>query len=425
MVDATDDYYGAATVGDDEYAQFNKVVVDSIITSETRYVYATKILSDQFTSVDSKAAAVTKTLVDILSITAVDYISRDPSKGLQDTTTTSETKTFNVGKYLVDITTTSENKYFNVAKYLAHVAATSEQLTRAVNKALLDSTTSIPESANFIVGKYSADTTNRSDTQQSSIQPKQFETVSSIESKAANSGKALADTLTITSIDYITRLPNKVLQDTTTTSETKYLQFQKYFTDSVSKSDTITTANNYLRSFQDMVDATDDYYGAATAGDDEYAQFNKVVVDTAITTETKYAYATKILSDQITSVDSKAVNLGKTLVDTLTITSIDYITRIVNKALQDITTTSESKTFGIGKYFADIINKADTQQSSIQPKQFETVRFADVLTFLKSGGYNFTDSIHSTDSGTINNQNYFASSYVTPGYAGTNVTFGT
>jgi hypothetical protein len=49
----------------------------------------------------------------------------------------------------------------------------------------------------------------------------------------------------------------------------------------------------------------------------------------------------------------------------------------------------------------------------------------DVLTFLKSSGYIFTDSIHSTDSGTINNQNYFASSYVTPGYAGTNVTFGT
>ena len=31
LVDATDDYYGAATVGDDEYASFTKVTVDNIL----------------------------------------------------------------------------------------------------------------------------------------------------------------------------------------------------------------------------------------------------------------------------------------------------------------------------------------------------------------------------------------------------------
>jgi len=444
-VDATDDYYGAATVGDDEYFSFNKGLVETVLTTESTYFSNSNQLTD--TATNSSTSYYTFTKPNSEQVVNSEQIRKQSNILLLDVNITSETKYFNASLVKLDTATTGEifsrtadyTRSFSDISIIADTAKLTNQL-RKQDTVTISSADVFSSLVNYV--KNYLDTSNTSEN--------------------------------------LSKVIGKFLTDVGQTAETKYLQFQKYLTDSVSKNDTITTATNYLRSFQDMVDATDDYYGAATVGDDEYAQFNKVVVDSIITSETRYVYATKILSDQFTSVDSKAAAVAKTLADTLSITAVDYITRGPSKGLQDTTTINETKIFGIGKYLvdltytsenkyfnvakyladiastseqltravnkalldsttsipesasfvvgkysADTINKADTQQSSIQPKQFDTVHFMDVLTFLKSGGYIFTDSIHSTDSGTINNQNYFASSYVTPGYAGTNVTFGT
>lgn len=444
-VDATDDYYGAATVGDDEYVSFNKGLVETVLSLDATYFSSSNELTDTITNTSTSYYTFTKPNSDAVDIS--EQIRKQPNVLLLDVSTTSETKYFDTSLIKLDTATTGEI-FSRTANYIRSysdigINTDSAELTVQLSKQDLI-TTSSADVFSTLVGyvKNYFDTTNTSE----------------------NLAKVLS----------------KFLSDVGQTAETNYLQVQKYFADTVSKSDTITTSVGYLRSFQDMVDATDDYYGAATVGDDEYAQFNKVATDTTITSETRYVSATKILNDQAAGVDSKAATVGKILADSTTITSIDYITRGSSKTLQDAATTAESNIFNTGKYLtdatitseskyfnvakylidvatsseqfvrsvnkilqdsttsipesasfsvskysADTANKSDTQQSSIQPKQFETVHFADILTFLKSGGYTFTDSIHSTDSGAVYNQNYFASSYVTPGYTGTITYFGT
>jgi hypothetical protein len=444
-VDATDDYYGAATVGDDEFFSLNKGLVETVLVTESTYFSNSNQLTDLVTNNSTSYYNFTKPNSE--QVFSSEQIRKQPNVLLLDVTITSEITYFNTNLIKLDTTTTGEI-FSRIVNYTRSYSDTSinidtVRLTNQLSKQDLVTTSSTDVFSSLVnyVKNY-------------------FDTSSTSESLA--------------------KVISKFLADVGQTAETRYLQVQKYFADISNKSDTITTTTSYLRSFQDMVDATDDYYGAATVGDDEYAQFNKVVIDSITTSETRYVYATKILSDQATSVDSKAAAVAKTLADILSITAVDYITRGPSKGLQDTTTISETKTFNVGKYLvdltttsenkyfnvakylahvattseqltrfvnkalldsttsipesasfsvgkysADTISKTDTQQSSIQPKQFDTVRFMDVLTFLKSGGYIFTDSIYSTDSGTINNQNYFASSYVTPGYAGTNVNFGT
>jgi hypothetical protein len=197
------------------------------------------------------------------------------------------------------------------------------------------------------------------------------------------------------------------LLDTSTTTETKAAQVTKPLTDSYSSSDLLTRSVNFIRSFQDLVDATDDYYGAATVGDDEYASFNKNVSDILTKLDIVRFSVSTILQDILHNFDTSKYTFTKPFTETTLNT--ETATKTTNTLQLDVT----------GLYNRDLA------KFTPQPNKFDSIVFTDILTYLKSTANLFTDSIHLTDSGTINNQNYFASSYVTPGYAGTNVNFGT
>jgi len=65
----------------------------------------------------------------------------------------------------------------------------------------------------------------------------------------------------------------------------------------------------------------------------------------------------------------------------------------------------------------DVLQKAPGKNLSSQSTT------SDVLTFFKFGNRLFSEIATTNDGGVINNQGYFAESYVEPGYAGTNTNF--
>jgi len=118
----------------------------------------------------------------------------------------------------------------------------------------------------------------------------------------------------------------------------------------------------------DTVRPTDDYYGASNIDDDQYATFNKTAADSFTKSE-----------------------------------------RFIYSALLEKRET---------------VNKAEEIKLNIGKNLLETLHFTETFTYDKYAVTLFSDQILKSDSGTINNQNYFASTYVEPGYAGTNRTIG-
>jgi len=151
-------------------------------------------------------------------------------------------------------------------------------------------------------------------------------------------------------------------------NDTQYLKPNKGLTDQNFVFEDFTTRLTSSFGLYDTVTATDDYYGAANIDDDQYATFNKTLSDTNTTTDT-FKYTAFI------------------------------------QQLQAFTLSEENK-FNVGKNVV------------------ETLHFMETFTYDKFAVTLFSDQILKSDSGTINNQNYFASTYVAPGYVGTNRTIG-
>jgi hypothetical protein len=118
----------------------------------------------------------------------------------------------------------------------------------------------------------------------------------------------------------------------------------------------------------DTVDATDDYYGLANVDDDQYARIAKKFNDN---------YTAK-----------------------------DYLK------------------YRASIKFTDIFNKTEKITLKTTLQSVDSTHFTETFVYSKYSRIDrvFTDQIVKSNSGLINNQNYFADKYVAPGYAGTNRT---
>jgi len=148
----------------------------------------------------------------------------------------------------------------------------------------------------------------------------------------------------------------------------KYIRVGKSIKDIPRISESIQRVLAIYLKLYDLVDATDDYYGLANVDDDQYARINKKFNDSY--------------------------------------TARDYL-----------------KYSGSVK-FTDIFNKTDRITLKVTLPRVDSTQFAETFVYNKYSGLNriFTDQILKSNSGLINNQNYFADKYVAPGYAGTNRT---
>lgn len=159
----------------------------------------------------------------------------------------------------------------------------------------------------------------------------------------------------------------KGIEDNSITSDQSSLYSYKVLLDEYSYTDTLYLVVDYNRSFSDTVYSTDDFYGSANIDDDQIAT--------------------------------------------------------VNKVLQELTLVNDKESFEI--YTSNLSSFSKNDIAALSPNKVLGSSFgtADVLTFRKYIDRYLEELNLVSDSGFINNQNYFSSNYVSPGYAGTNTYF--
>jgi hypothetical protein len=479
IVTATDDYYGLATVDDEQYATVEKTVTTDILTvsEQQYYLFATTLINSTI-SLDSTLLTIKKLFSDTLTIASTESIVREPVKNLQDTITSIETKYFDFSKLLQDLTTSNDLPVYYVGKLLENQGTSSEF-------------------ANFSFNKLSAD----------SLANTEYKNFNSTLLKQDN---AIASDQFIRLVNYI-----RNYFDSANITETSVITIGLNKQDIVNivSADTFTKFVSFIRDFQDTVSVTDDYYGLATIDDDQYATIGKTLtlevlkttdtletfaeyvrrlVDTGKNAETKTFLIRPLKSDSLISseifsalrnffrdyTDSNiATEIKELLVkttksdsivstDTLTyvkVTITVYVRNFTDSLItsetfstlinyirdySDNSIITETKVFLIKptksdsltssesfstltsyiKAYSDTSIFTETKAFLIKSTNSDSILSTDTLTYVLAAytgpTITLTDIIRSTDSGTINNQNYFASSYVTPGYAGTNTTFG-
>lgn len=246
LIDATDDFYGAATIGDDEYASVNKVLVD----------YAQ--------------------LLETIATQANYYRSGGENSF------------------------TADQAYITANKNLLETSVTQETVSSAFDTARQDS---------FI--------------QQDVL--------------AVQVGYVAADDASTTQDELALTVAPKLSDN--------YISADNAFTDvTANKQDNTSTseAKSFVVETQilEIVDATDDFYGAATIGDDEYAAVNKVLADYGTVTEEIITVTDfqRTLLDSTINQDVLALEPNKLLQDSSN--SSDTITMIEEKVLLEATSTS-------------------------------------------------------------------------------------
>lgn len=476
FVDATDDFYGSANIDDDQIANVGKTLVDWLASSEVRVIDLSIVKSDVATSTDQKESEVTKVSVDTFSSSEQLVYSVD--KATQDTTTTSDLQTYETGKALQDTGTTSEVKDFAVGKTLADtfgyaeevsysgvkylntgytvqdvtttawsayrsfddLVASSTQISFSASTELLTSTSNTDTLANettkvsedsFITSDelsrtvdYNRDfadyidatddfygAANIDDDQIANVGKSSIDWVNTGEQTAYDVSKVLADSYTAPDVLYSATY--KVTSDTTGNVDVAF-----YSADKVLNTGYITQETVAVEAAKTTADTT-----TTTDLFARQVDFNRDVVDSSSASETVY------------------LNTGKPIVDSTTTSDTTTLVADFNRSPTDIANSSETLSFGVSKSIVDILGLSEIpvfENSKILSDSFtkqDEIRNApnkgvvdytistDYVTFYLFTNRYFDEIATTNDSGVINNQSYFAGSYVEPGYAGTNTYF--
>ena len=121
--------------------------------------------------------------------------------------------------------------------------------------------------------------------------------------------------------------------------------------------DTLSKALTYNRKLFDSIFTTDDYYGAATIDDDEYASFNKKIAEQVVFAQNSTKYLRLIKSNLILNFSVNNLKLYKVLYSS-TNYAYDVKTTRYLKNILNTNSLSDTKTFNILKsYVEEQINK--------------------------------------------------------------------
>ena len=419
FIDATDDFLGEANIDDDQVARVNKVIVDYGSTVDNIRLMT---IGKNFTDIATTAELFSRTVN--YNRSATDLVQRSDTsyyqfgKSIQDTKNVIDqfTTLVNYNRQVVDLTQRSDISFYQVGKNLQDLIQS-------------------PDTSFYRVSKNTVDTVTKTDT---------F-------TRTVNYNRSVADIPR--GLDLSFYRIGKGIADLAQESDISYYRVGKGATDTATSTDTLTRAVNYNRSLTDFIDATDDFLGVANIDDDQVARVGKGVTDTTTTADTltRTVNYNKSLTDTAQESDTSFYRVGKGVTDTAT--STDTLTRAVNynRSLTDfidatddflgVANIDDDQVARVGKILLNYANIADPNSKSfgkqLQDNQIgtdiayknlrknivETLVVQDVITFLKFIGYQVLDTVASNDSGFINNQNYFADTYVLPGYVGTNTNF--
>jgi hypothetical protein len=363
-IDATDDYYGLANIDDDQYTRVNKGIVDTISFVEkvtpVSFILYTPITESSSTNQELRKFVRKFPSVDIANIDNIEYTSIKVNKRANNEIFYKFDQSSNdFSKVLIDI-----------IKFTDFVVTTKQ-----LNQLFLE--------------------TSRTNSTNIKLNPKKVfrdtKTVFDYYFYRVTYGRDIIETLTInnTGDKKYVRIGKRTANETT------------HITESIQR--LIAT---YIKLY-DTVDATDDYYGLANVDDDQYARIAKKFNDNYTAKDyLKYRASIKFTDNYIAR-DSLKYSASIKFTD-------NYIAR-------------DSLKYRASIKFTDIFNKTEKITLKTTLQSVDSTHFTETFVYSKyssDGGIQkvFIDQIFKSDSGLINNQNYFADKYVAPGYAGTNRT---
>ena len=456
-----------SSLGDTNLKFVGKAVEDTSTTYEERKVAASKVVVEVADAGDETRLDVSKVLSD--QFTKYDTVTLTWSilRAFTEQQTTSELITFGVSSTKLDVAATSEAISKFGTKLLVTEFAQSDLFNRTVSYIRsfddqVDATDDFLGAANIdddqiaYVGKNIVDYSVTSELVKFDGTKLLIDATAILNPISLNTDKILSDSFT--KLDVVVLQPIKTIADTTSTAELTEKYTQKIASDSfavtdpasltVSKpfsdttgqtTDTFNRVVDYSRLFTDLVDATDDFLGEANIDDDQVASFGKNVIDylalgdapqfdtSSIRSDqyvvTDYLANTvdKVLSISFSNSDTTDFYTNKQLVDTTSY--IEVVAKSTGKSLSDTANSSDTASKTGGKQVVDVFASTETSYRNAGKVASEILYTADVLTFLKYINPLLYETANAVDSGFINNQSYFAGTYVEPGYVGTNTYF--
>jgi hypothetical protein len=316
LVDATDDFYGAANIDDDQVATVDKVLADHVSFSDAfdRLVDYIRLFSE------------TATLLEQIELSA--------TKVLANQTANSEQVELDAHKAASDLATTQEVRSFEVEQISADAFVSTEQAYLDITVPQTDAVTSTDDFSRF----YEA----------VRIFTELTQTTEQVEQLVE---QASADQSTFT--DLVTQTVEKLALDQTTNSEQLAFDFEAVYSD--------------------LVDATDDFYGAANIDDDQIAAFDKVLAHYATVSEdiTLVAEFYRTFLEVAAATDQATFDFAKLVLDVVGVSEVVAISFETSRT--ETATVSETVEQDFSTQRTETVTQTDLFTQSIEPAKYETV----------------------------------------------------
>jgi hypothetical protein len=273
----------------------------------------------------------------------------------------------------IELLNINDQKYFAANKQVLETLTLTERIQKAVSIMLMDTSTS-SESVNKYLTKLLAP-----------------ETITLAEYFVYVLARFYEFSEQFTTSDLNNFGIGKTITETLTTADSSFSTisgFNKVYSDFLVIQDTLNRLVNFNLTLTDLVQSTDDYYGLANIDDDQYVTFNKTATSELFTV---YDFTSTRLLKGIPNIAEDTVVYS------------EYITKQTSKNISDLIVSVE--------YYKATINKRIN----------DTVTNSDIIitNYITAGNQKYlTDLLTVSSSVTINQQNYFASNYVTTGYTG-------
>jgi hypothetical protein len=270
----------------------------------------------------------------------------------------------------------------------------------------------------------------------------------SFDSFSKGFGKTYSESFSKSDTTYLST--DKAVSDNGSTSDLFSKGIQPSFQEYKTLSEVFSRLVTYNITLLDNIQSTDDFLGLANIDDDQVAAVQKNLIELENTSDLLSFGLSKIYLENFN--DSDLVNiLSNKVVNDISNINSELLSFSINKGHNDISDVGDTLSIGLSIKLIDTIfttdlvdllkitvwnvndsttasddvlgvaNTDDDQTASIGKNAFENITETDSVTTLT--GLNKNEQVSKSDSGLINNQNYFSSNYIIPGYVGTNTSF--
>jgi hypothetical protein len=300
LLDATDDFLGAAVSDDDQIVSFIKNLESVFSSSDTINKELLRSLADVFTTTDFALSSVGKGIES--NISTIDLTELSVSRATADILNVIDENAKDTVKLFNTNALTTTLVSLDSGKSLESISSTNDLLSNETNKSLVNNTL-LNDLIQLAVSSISSDSIDTNDLDNKLV------------GKAVNTNAA---TTTLLSIDSA-----KLLQETITIN------------------DTITLIAAFERSFNDILNVTDDFLGSAVSDDDQTILFVKNLEESLSTgSDILSKELLRSIADNTVIEDLVSNSLGRPLEDNFSFN--DLIEFSVNSTQLDALTTGDT-----------------------------------------------------------------------------------